>query len=129
LTPTSDESKKTNKQRELVKNIIYFTIDFFFNFFFQINTPSTYSADINSMAILEARLKSLSQSRTSDVAALRRRQWLEVRLRELGVRLRRAAARERNIQHLMDVARSQRQADTEVLHRLDAFLKFLKKRL
>jgi len=81
------------------------------------------------MAILEARLKSLSQSRTSDVAALRRRQWLEVRLRELGVRLRRAAARERNIQHLMDVARSQRQADTEVLHRLDAFLKFLKKRL
>jgi len=84
---------------------------------------------MNSMAILEARVKSLCQSRTSDVAALRRRQWLEVRLRELGVRLRSAAARERNIQHLMDVARSQRQADTEVLYRLDAFLKSLKKRL
>jgi hypothetical protein len=90
-------------------------IFFFLNFYFQINKPSIYSADMNSMAILEARVKSLCQSRTSDVAALRRRQWLEVRLRELGVRLRGAAARERNIQHLMDVARSQRQADTEVL--------------
>ena len=71
---------------------------------------------MNSIAILEARLESLSQRRTNDVTDLQRQLWLEKEAkRELAVRLCEAAARERNIQHSLDTVRIQSQADAEVM--------------
>ena len=62
-------------------------------------TSPSRSAEANTIAALETRLESEIERRANDVAALQRKVRLDREAnRELGVRLREAAARERSIQ-------------------------------
>ena len=107
---TNADQSELKLLRSLVRVTTTVTIRLLF-----LTSPSR-SAEANAIAALATRLEIEIERRANDVAALQRKVRLEREAkRELGVRLREAASRERSIQQSLETFRIKSQADAEAM--------------